>query len=1320
MKLLLAFFWHMLMIFGAFAQAPKILSFFPTSGNAGSLATITGTNFSPVASNNIVFFGSVRAQVNAASANSITITIPNGASYQPFTVTSNGLTAYSAVPFNLTYPTELVLSRSSFILKDSLPSGQGPIRIITCDLNNDGKPDLATINDTSNTVSIFRNNSTINNLSFASKIDIATGNRPRGIAIGDMDGDGNPDIIVANANSNTLSVYRNTSIVQGAIFFASKLDFNTNSDPRGVIITDIDNDGKPDIVTQTYSGGTISILRNTSNGANISFAGRVDFEVKWSSTTLVAADFNQDGKIDLAVPNGDYGYPLAFLKNTSTPGAVSFDPLKMGPYVSNSNSVSAILINGDIDNDGKPDIVSSGSSPYAFQNTSTVGGEIIFKLSQALSFSTNLPGIAMANFDNDASADIVSSSEQYEGSILIKLNTSTGGDASFDYNSTFYNSLLKHTSIAAADFDADGRIDVATANWYSRSIAVFKNLAADVGLYGFVGGSSSSSTGDLISLHGVNLTKVEKVSFGGSLADSFQILDSSRILAFVGAGSTGNVTVNSATGSASLPGFIFVPPPTFTDFTPKIAGAGDTITIKGTKFGATHAVLFGNIPAASFTIVNDSTILAIVDSGNSGNVIVRTEKGLALKSGFVFVHAPVIYSFTPHDAFPGNTIIIKGHSFSDATKLLIANEAVQSFVVISDSTISATIETFTGGKISITSPFGTGEIDDFYNGPAISSIDIYTANANTVITIQGSNFGNNDAENVVRFGDAIATVVSATNNLIVAKVPVGSTFGPITVTTHNLTTVSKKSFLQTFNAPAANFFANSFLPKKKIHSTYNSMAGPDASDLDGDGKVDFIVSATSAGEILIHKNNSSAQHISFTTSALKTRQDYLSYPNEFINDLNGDGKPEILATSYGDVLIYENASLKGKISFLPFIKFPFITTAANTEIADLDGNGKPEIIYSDFRGFTFLENTSSPALISFKQSSLYYSFFFQDYSIKCMSTGDFNGDGKPDIVISYNHGLSHVYKNISKAGNIQFEYEPLIIWNQHSLTKQRTCDIDGDGKEDIVGTTETEKMVVYRNTSNSEKISFSTAEIFNGSPYFTDFAIGDFDGNGKPDVAEVTNYSNVLSIMLNQSSKGAISFRDPIKIDLPQGAYSVAIGDFDADEKPDIAVIETNVNFISIFRNRFGEILPIEVCPPLGNSKIYASVKGSTYQWQVDDGSGFVAISDNSNYSGTTSDTLHLSNIPSYCNGWNIRCVVDNKPIESFQLAFTDSWTGIMDNDWENAANWNCGAIPDQHTHVIINSGDIIINQSTVIKSLTVNPNVNIQVKPGVHLTILQ
>ena len=142
-----------------------------------------------------------------------------------------------------------------------------------------------------------------------------------------------------------------------------------------------------------------------------------------------------------------------------------------------------------------------------------------------------------------------------------------------------------------------------------------------------------------------------------------------------------------------------------------------------------------------------------------------------------------------------------------------------------------------------------------------------------------------------------------------------------------------------------------------------------------------------------------------------------------------------------------------------------------------------------------------------------------------------------------------------------------------------------------------------------------------------------------------------------------------------------------------------------------------QLCPG-GSTTLSINLSGSTYQWQLDTGSGFADIVDNSNYTGTNTPYLKLNNIPSAWYGYQYRCVVDSLNSNPVILTFTNSWIGTADSSWENPANWSCGELPDENTDVIINGGTVIVNSNPDIRSLTLNTSVNFTVNPNFIFTI--
>lgn len=146
----------------------------------------------------------------------------------------------------------------------------------------------------------------------------------------DLNGDGLADLVVADYDDDAVSVLLNTSAPGGALpMFAAASRFAVGSHPASVTLIDLNGDGVPDLAVANFSGNSISVLLNTTPaGATVaSFAAASDFAVGDGPRSVTAADLNGDGRPDLAVATFD-DTDVAVLLNTTTPGAsaASFAP----------------------------------------------------------------------------------------------------------------------------------------------------------------------------------------------------------------------------------------------------------------------------------------------------------------------------------------------------------------------------------------------------------------------------------------------------------------------------------------------------------------------------------------------------------------------------------------------------------------------------------------------------------------------------------------------------------------------------------------------------------------------------------------------------------------------------------------------------------------------------------------------------------------------------------------------------------------------------------------------------------------------------------
>ncbi len=481
----------------AYSQAPSISSFTPTSGPIGTSVSITGSNFSTTPADNIVYFGATKATVSASTPTQLTTIVPAGSTYQPITVTANGLTAYSNAPFVVTFPSNKVIDESSFADKVDFGTGLTPFVVAMGDLDGDGKMDLATSNAFSAAISVLKNASSsgvISPSSFDAKVDFATEYGPYGLAVGDLDGDGKLDMVVIY-NGWTISVYKNISSAGtiGSGSFASKVDFTPGSvgtSLTAVAIGDLDADGKPDLAVTDQTGNRISVFKNTSTTGVIdanSFTTKVDFATAALPMGVAIADLDGDGKPELAVANVN-GNSVSVFKNTCVAGTIDINSFAAKiDFISGPNGTTGLAI-GDLDDDGKPDIAVSNyysNTVSILKNTITQGTITSASFATKVDFTTATgpQSIAMGDLDGDGKVDLAVANfsanvtDATANKISVFKNTTVSGAITTDSFAPKidFGTGANPVTVVIGDLDGDGKPDLVVTNRNSNTVSVLRN-----------------------------------------------------------------------------------------------------------------------------------------------------------------------------------------------------------------------------------------------------------------------------------------------------------------------------------------------------------------------------------------------------------------------------------------------------------------------------------------------------------------------------------------------------------------------------------------------------------------------------------------------------------------------------------------------------------------------------------------------------------------------------------------------------------------------------------------------------------------------------
>lgn len=350
----------------------------------------------------------------------------------------------------------------NFTADSSYQTGKNSAELIAVDFNGDGKPDIALTNEGDDNVMIFLNNGQGR---FGAPTSVGVGRGPVGLVAIDLDGDQKLDLAVANSQSNSISVLKGNG--QGGFSLLRTQNFGT--EPRGLAAGNLGRGVNDLIVTNfanTYpASGTVLVLLN--NGAGTFTLGSTlsvlipPSTQSFSPRNVVIADFNNDGKPDIAVTNFYSNNITRFLGRGdgtfTTPGAnigVQGNP--------------AQIIAADYNRDGKMDlfVLNRGSNNISVLDGNGTGGFTTDVNDPTRTLATNLQprGMAVADFNNDGQLDVVVANFGIDTVSVI-----LGGSTRRFNTAGVFGVGGRPWTVALMDINADGKLDALTVNDSSLS-----------------------------------------------------------------------------------------------------------------------------------------------------------------------------------------------------------------------------------------------------------------------------------------------------------------------------------------------------------------------------------------------------------------------------------------------------------------------------------------------------------------------------------------------------------------------------------------------------------------------------------------------------------------------------------------------------------------------------------------------------------------------------------------------------------------------------------------------------------------------------------
>jgi hypothetical protein len=294
---------------------------------------------------------------------------------------------------------------------------------------------------------------------FSEEQAYAAGGMPTGVGVGDFNGDGKPDLVLANYRSGSVQLFlnRGNGIFRAAVSFP----LPKGSNPQDLAVADFNRDGHPDVAAVTQDEDRIDVLLGNGKGG---FEPAVSYRVSGPQEYvrprgLVAGDFDGDGKLDLATvdSNGVSGTASVLFGD----GKGHFGP---GMHVPAADGQAHVfeLAAGDLDGDGRDDLVVLQDPGSA----SVMLGQKGRKFSAPMPVATGETprAAAIADMDGDGKKDLVVGNCG-DNSVSVLQGLGDGTFAPPHRYSTQLNGVgVCPLAVAVADFDGDGKLDIAVAN----------------------------------------------------------------------------------------------------------------------------------------------------------------------------------------------------------------------------------------------------------------------------------------------------------------------------------------------------------------------------------------------------------------------------------------------------------------------------------------------------------------------------------------------------------------------------------------------------------------------------------------------------------------------------------------------------------------------------------------------------------------------------------------------------------------------------------------------------------------------------------------
>jgi hypothetical protein len=1033
--------------------------------------------------------------------------------------------------------------------------------------------------------------------SFQPQQAYATGMNPIGVAVGDYNGDGIPDLAITNYGENTVGVL----LGKGDGTFQPQQTYAVGPNPQSVVVADFNGDGVPDLAVTNYSATTVSVLLGNGDGT---FQGQQTYAVGQISYSIVVADFNGDGEADLAVVNLGESTVSVLLGQ----GDGTFQPQQKYAV---GNTPEGIAV-GDFNGDGVPDVVATnnGGNTASILLGGTVtsgqlknvpvggsGGQMIqsaYTPNQSF-YAGSLSNIVIVNLI-PTTTTVTSSRNpsQFNQPVTFTATVTSngGGNPTGTVNFTDNGAPLCN----AVPLGGSGQAQCTTAALTAGMHAIVATYSGDQNFAPSHGGLNqvmnqlnttttvTSSVNPSQFNQPVTFTALVTSNGGGTPTGTVNFTDNGAPLCNavpLGGGQAQCTTAALAVGMHAIVAAYsgdqnFNPSQGMLNQVVQVAPTTTTVTSSRNPSQFNQRVIFtalvasngGGTPTGTVTFTSDGNPIA--ECPNPVNLVngqaTCTTSTLPVGMHTIIAAYSGDQNFSPSQG-QLSQVVVQESGASTTTGLSVApNPATAGQVVTVTATVTSNGVPVTVGTVSfLRGKQVLGTVQVVGNNPAPGFVTGTAAlntrfgpgmfglaaqyNANNLF--QGSNSG--PQQLTVTGVEPTITTLQATpdgSNYDFTATVFGFGF-PAPIGTASFTDLTTMMNLGSVGLSGPGM--SSFQPQR-AYATGNDPYGVAIGDFNGDGIPDLAVTnpgAINTLSVLLGKGDGTFQ----------PQQTYtvLNNPTGIaVGDFNGDGIADLAVANNGSSEVSVLLG-KGDGTFQPQQTYPVGVQPSGVTVGDFNGDGIADLaIVNECGNGNGCQGTVSVLLGKGDGTFQPQQTYAVGANAIGVAVGDFNGDGIADLAV-VNNGenpgtVSVLLGNGDGTFQLQQKYTTGFGSNWVAIS-----DFNGDGIADLAVTNNGGTVSVLLGKGDG---TFQAQQMY-PTGYGPDFgiAVADFNGDGIADLAIDNSLANTVIVL---QGNGDGSFQSPQTYGVGAGPAGLAVADFNGDGVPDVATANANGNTASI------------------------------------------------------------------------------------------------------------------------------------------------------------